>query len=302
MTPLWFHALCRRILVLCGGIACLAGSDASAALDDTAPSADRGAYLAAAAGCGACHTDTAHHGGWLAGGRAITTPFGTFYTPNISPDPRYGIGGWSDRDFLRALRSGVAPDGSNYYPAFPYTSFAGMSDRDILDIRAYLAAQPAMPVMNRPHDLNFPYYIRWLMTPWKTLYFRQNVLTIDPSHSEEWNRGAYLVRAVAHCTECHTPRNVFGALIKKRRYGGVAAAAGERAVPDITSDPAALGSWRIDDIATLLKDGITPNGDVVRGAMAEVVNGTASLSDADRRAIAVYVKSLPPVPPVQGAP
>jgi len=266
------------------------------------PSADRGAYLAAAAGCGVCHTDTAHHGGWLAGGRPIITPFGTFYTPNISPDPRYGIGSWSDRDFLQALRYGTAPDGSNYYPAFPYTSFAGMSDHDILDIRAYLASQPAMPVMNRPHDLKFPYYLRWLMTPWKILYFRQSALRIDPSHSEEWNRGAYLVRAVVHCTECHTPRNALGALIKKRRYGGVAAMLGERAVPDISSDAAALGSWRADDIATLLKDGITPNGDVVRGKMADVVTGTAALSDSDRHAIAVYIKSLPPVPPIQGAP
>jgi len=294
--------MCRPVLLLLGSVACLAASDAAVAQADGAASAERGAYLATAAGCGMCHTDTAHHGAWLAGGRAIVTPFGTFYTPNISPDPRYGIGTWSDRDFLRALRSGVAPDGSNYYPVFPYTSFAGMSDRDILDIRAYLLAQPAMPVMNRPHDLKFPYYIRWLMTPWKILYFRQGVLTIDPSHSEEWNRGAYLVRAVAHCTECHTPRNEVGALIKKRRYGGVPATPGERAVPDITSDAAALGSWRIDDIASLLKDGITPNGDVVRGPMAEIVNGTAALSDADRHAIAVYIKSLPPVPPVQGTP
>jgi mono/diheme cytochrome c family protein len=258
---------------------------------------ERGAYLFKAAGCGVCHTDSDHGGPSLAGGRALKTDYGVFYTPNISPDPKFGIGRWSDADFLKALRKGVSPGGTDYYPVFPYPAFTQLSDDDILDLKAYLFSQTPVPQPNRPHDVGFPYSLRFTLVPWKILYFREGVFQGDPKRSMEWNRGAYLANAVVHCGECHTPRNMLGALIKSQRFGGVTGGPDGMNAPDITSHPAALGSWSTEDLATLLKDGITPNGDFVGRGMREVVADMADLSDTDRHAVAVYVKTVPPLPP-----
>jgi|HubBroStandDraft_1064217.scaffolds.fasta_scaffold00009_25 mono/diheme cytochrome c family protein len=258
---------------------------------------DRGAYLFKAAGCAVCHTDSEHGGPALAGGRALKTDYGTFYTPNISPDPIYGIGAWSDADFLKALRQGVSPDGSDYYPVFPYTAFTLLSDVDILDVKAFLFTQAPVPKPNRDHEIDFPFSVRWALIPWKILYFREGVFQGDPRRPLEWNRGAYLAKAVVHCGECHTPRNWLGALIKSQRYAGVVGGPDGMNAPDITPHPDALGSWSTEDIATLLKDGITPSGDFVGHGMRDVVADTAALTDSDRHAIAVYVKSVPPQPP-----
>jgi len=260
----------------------------------------RGAVLFAAAGCANCHTDRAHHGLPLAGGRAIVTGFGTFYTPNISPDPRFGIGGWSDRAFISALREGVAPDGSDYYPAFPYPSFTEMSDDDLLAIKRYIFSLPPQQTPDRPQALRFPFNIRTGIKLWKVLYLREGPLTPSPDESPEWNRGAYLARAVVHCGECHTPRNLFGAMDTSRRYAGVSGGPDAMNAPDITPDPHALGSWSTDDIASFLDDGMTPSGDSTGGAMAEVIHGTSLLSAADRRAIAVYLKTQIPIAPQPG--
>jgi mono/diheme cytochrome c family protein len=257
----------------------------------------RGAYLAAAAGCAVCHTDSKNGGPVLAGGRALKTPFGTFYSPNITPDLRYGIGKWSDAEFLKALRKGVSPHGGDYYPVFPYPSFTLLTDEDILDIKAYLFSQPAVPQPDKPHDVEFPFSVRLAMVPWKVLYFREGTLQPDPARSKEWNRGAYLARAVVHCDECHTPRNALGALDKSRRLAGVVNGPDGQNAPDITPHPDALGKWSVEDIETLLKDGITPDGDFVGHGMTDVVADTAKLTDADRQAIALYLKSVPPQPP-----
>lgn len=258
----------------------------------------RGEYLVTAANCAGCHTDKDHGGLRFAGGKAIDTPFGAFYSRNITPDPQHGIGTWTDADFLTALRTGISPTGAHYFAAFPFTSFTLMTDRDILDIKAYLFAQPPAATVNRPHDVPFPFDMRLVMVPWRALYFRPGPFVPTPAQSPEWNRGAYLATAVAHCPECHTPRNVLGAVEDDRRFAGAPVyGPGHNYAPNITSDPHdGIGTWSLADITSLLSLGVTPKGDFVAGPMAEVVAGTAKLTDADRHAIAVYVKSLPPLP------
>ena len=169
-----------------------------------------GEYLVRAGGCFSCHT--AAGGQKLAGGRALATPFGTFYSPNITPDPQTGIGRWTDAQFVRALREGVRPDGANYFPVFPYPSFTGITDDDALAIKAYLFSRPPVRQQNRPHDVAFPISKRFLQTGWKLLFFTPGPFEPAPERSAAYNRGAYLVSALAHCGECHTPRNFLGAM------------------------------------------------------------------------------------------
>lgn len=255
----------------------------------------RGAYLFAAADCTACHTDVKNEGAPLAGGRPLATPFGTFYGPNITPDPEYGIGRWSEADFRRALRDGKGLHGENLFPVFPYPSFTGMTDRDIADLYAYLMAQPPVAKPDKPHDVRFPFGWRVLLTGWRWLFFHIGPLQPVAGKSAEWNRGRYLAEAVAHCGECHTPRNFLGALKTGDAYAGNPHGPDGLNAPNITSDPqTGIGDWSIEDIATLLKSGQTPDFDFVGSGMGAVVKGTAQLTDADRRAIAVYIKSLPP--------
>ena len=256
----------------------------------------RGAYLTAAAGCADCHTDSKQDGRPFAGGRALATPFGTFYAPNITPDVDTGIGRWSDAQFLDALREGVAPDGSNYYPVFPYPSFTKITNDDVQAIKAYLFAQPAVRQSNRPHDVVFPFSWRFLLNGWKLLFFSPGPFQPEPERGEAYNRGAYLVTALAHCGECHTPRNWFGATEPSRFLAGTPHGPDGKTVPNITPDPdTGIGTWSEQDIITLLKDGQTPDFDFVGGAMGEIVRNTSRLDDADRRAIAVYLKSLPAI-------
>jgi len=256
----------------------------------------RGAYLAAAAGCDQCHTDSKNNGQPYAGGRALATPFGTFYSPNVTPDPETGIGRWSEAQFLRALRDGVRPDGSNYFPVFPYPSFTEITDDDVRAIKAFLVAQPAVRRSNRAHDVAFPFSLRFLQTGWKLLFFSPGPFRPKPERGEAYNRGAYLVTALAHCGDCHTPRNWFGATEPSRFLAGTSHGPDGKAVPNITPDPdTGIGDWSEQDIVTLLKDGQTPDFDFVGGAMADVVKNTSRLDDADRHAIAVYLKALPPI-------
>ena len=264
------------------------------AADDAAIA--RGAYVFAAAGCAACHTDGEDHGASLAGGRALVTPFGTFYTSNITPDPVHGIGRWSLADFRRALRDGEDPEGRYFYPVFPFSSYTGMSDGDIADLYAYLMTRKPEPAADKPDRIRFPFEFRPLLFGWRLLYFKEGPLAPVPGKSAEWNRGRYLAEAVVHCRECHTPRNVLGGLDESHAYAGNPDGPDKIRSPNITPDnDTGIGQWSVADIANLLKTGETPDFDRVGKQMAEVVKGTALLTDADRRAIAVYLKSLPPL-------
>ena len=257
----------------------------------------RGAYLANVADCVGCHTDSAHSGQPYVGGRALATPFGTFYSPNITPDPETGIGRWTEAQFLRALREGVRPDGSNYFPVFPYPSFTKITDDDARAIKAYLFAQPPVRQSNRAHDVAFPFSWRFLQNGWKLLFFNPGPFRPVPERSESHNRGAYLVTALAHCGECHTPRNWFGATEPDRFLAGNPNGPDGKTVPNITPDrKTGIGNWSEDDIIGVLADGHTPDFDKVGGAMAEVVKSTSRLTDADPQAIALYLRSLPAIP------
>src|SRR5215468_3465211 len=219
----------------------------------------RGAYLTTAAGCADCHTDSKQGGPPYAGGRALATPFGTFYAPNITPDLDTGIGRWSEAQFLRALREGVRPDGSNYFPVFPYPSFTKITDDDVRAIRAYLFAQPAVKQSNRAHDVAFPFSWRFLQTGWKWLFFTPGPFRPAPERGEAYNRGAYLVTALSHCGDCHTPRNMFGAVRSGMPLAGTPDGPDGQLVPNITPDPGTgIGKWERDDVVELLRTGNTP--------------------------------------------
>ncbi|HMA13460.1 MAG: c-type cytochrome [Bacteroidota bacterium] len=264
-----------------------------------APAADdavtRGAYIFSAAGCLGCHTDAKGGGEPLAGGRALATPFGTFHTPNITPDPDTGIGAWREDDLRNALRHGTSPDGDPYYPAFPYTSYAGMTDADIADLYAYLMAQPPVRRENRPHDLDFPYSLRFTLGAWQWLYHEAEVFEPDPSKDAAWNRGAYLVRHLAHCGECHSPRGWLGAVDREQALAGNPQGPDGGRVPNLTPGTGGLADWSDSDIAYALKTGMTPEGDFLADSMGEVIeHGTSRLSDSDLAAIAKYIKDLPP--------
>jgi len=255
----------------------------------------RGEYLVRAGGCFSCHT--APGGEPRAGGRALATPFGTFYSPNITPDPETGIGRWTDAQFLRALREGVRPDGANYFPVFPYPSFTGITDNDALAIKAYLISRPPVRQVNRPHDVAFPFSWRFLQSGWKWLFFTPGPFQPAPQRPAAYNRGAYLVTALAHCGECHTPRNFLGAVRTGQRLSGTADGPDGQLVPNITPDPGTgIGKWEKDDVVELLKTGTTPEQSKVKGAMREVIqDGLKYLSDADLEAIADYLFAQPPI-------
>lgn len=284
----------QRLTVALAAVCLLAAAPALAADPDVIA---RGAYLANAADCEACHTDRERGGQPYAGGRALATPFGTFYSPNITPDLETGIGRWSDGQFLRALRDGVRPDGANYFPVFPYPSFTKITDADARAIKAYLFSLSAVRQANRMHDVSFPFSWRFLQNGWKWLFFSPGPFRPAPERSEEYNRGAYLVTALAHCGECHTPRNWFGATEPDRFLAGNPHGPDGKKVPNITPDrETGIGNWSEDNIIGVLTDGHTPDFDFVGGAMAEIVRNTSRLDDADRRAIAVYLQSLPAIP------
>lgn len=261
-------------------------------------SLERGRYLAAAGGCVSCHTGDGDDAVAFAGGRALATEFGTFYAPNITPDPDTGIGNWSDGDFLNALTKGVSPSGADYFPAFPFTAYAGMSREDALAIKAFLFSLPPVRQPNRNHELAWYLDTRLAAKAWKWLWFRPAGFTPDPAHDADWNRGAYLVRHLGHCGECHTPRNALGALRADREMAGNPAGPEDRKVPNITpQEPDGIGDWSMSDIETFLEIGMLPDGDFAGSGMGQVIDdNTSQLTAEDRHAIAVYLRSLPPLP------
>jgi len=254
--------------------------------------AKRGAYLAKVGGCAGCHTDAKKDAVPYAGGRELKTPFGTFYGPNITPHAEAGIGRWGEADFLRALRSGVRPDGAHYFPAFPYPSFTQIADADARDLWAYMRSLPPDGRASRPHDLNFPFSLRFLVGFWKWLYFSPGPFVADAVRTPALNRGAYLVGALGHCGECHTPRTALGGPKRDRLLAGAAKGPEGKRVPNLT--PAKLEKWDHNELREFLLGGITPDGDVTAETMGEVVrNTTSQLTPEDLAALIAYLRSLP---------
>jgi mono/diheme cytochrome c family protein len=250
----------------------------------------RGAYLARAGDCMACHT--ARGGADYAGGRAMQTPFGTINVPNITPDRDTGIGAWSADDFWRALHNGKSRDGRLLYPAFPYTNYTKVTRADADALYAFLHSVPAVKQANTPHALQFPYNQQIALAGWRLLYFKPGVFEPVPAQSPTWNRGAYLVEGLGHCSGCHSARNAAGA-IEGGLGGGLIPTIGWYA-PSLTSDAeAGLGSWAVPHIVQLLKTGVSPRATVF-GPMAEVVQRSLQhVSEPDVVAMATYLKALP---------
>jgi mono/diheme cytochrome c family protein len=256
--------------------------------------AKRGEYLSKAAGCIGCHTETREGAQPYAGGRALKTPFGTFYGPNITPDARAGLGRWSETDFVRAMREGERPDGSNYFPAFPYPSFTKISDQDLLDLWAYLRTLKPSAQPSRPHELGLLYRSRAAVGAWKKLFFTAGPMKPDPAQSAPVNRGAYLVQALGHCGECHTPRNALGGP-KSDRFLAGAKLADDATASNLT--PTRLKKYSDAELKDILTSGLFPDGDVLGDTMSEVVkNTTGQLTAQDLDALIVYLRSLPALP------
>lgn len=263
---------------------------ASVARADSGEDVARGEALATIADCGGCHTaDPAKP---FAGGKRIETPFGVITTPNLTPDRETGIGAWSDDDFRRALREGIAPDRRRYYPVLPYPHFTKLVRSDILAIKSYLASLPPVSNKTPPPELRFPYSFRPLLRLWNYVFLRRGLFEPDQSKSAQWNRGGYLVEGLAHCGSCHTPKNLFGAEKRNASYRG-SRVAGWFA-PRLDNAPrAGLAQWTVDDIVDYLETGRNTKSHAT-GPMAGVISrSTSKMERADLRAIAVYLKDLP---------
>lgn len=263
------------------------------ALEGVTGDADRGATVFAAAGCASCHTaPEAEEDGApvLAGGQRFETQFGTFIAPNISPSPQ-GIGEWELPQFVTAVTRGVSPEGAHYFPAFPYTAYRKMELQDAADIFAHIGTLPASDSESAAHEVDFPFSIRRNLGGWKFLYMDDD-WALEDAGNEQLERGRYLVEALAHCGECHTPRDALGGLDRSAWLGGAPNPSGEGSIPNITSGGL---SWSEGEIAEYLNSGFTPEFDTAGGEMAEVVRNTAQLSDADRAAIAAYLKAVPAI-------
>ena len=224
----------------------------------------------------------------LSGGRQFASPFGTFYAPNISPDPENGIGGWSAMDLANAMVKGTSPDGQHYFPAFPYTSYTKANLGDIVSLHAFLATLPASTQPSKAHDVGFPFNIRRTLGVWKFLFLRDDFV-VAGDLSEQEQRGRYLAEALGHCAECHTARNPLGGLKLSEWLGGAPNPSGKGTIPNIT--PGKL-LWSQADIAEYLSSGFTPEYDTVGGSMADVVENTAKLPPEDRAAIAAYLANV----------
>jgi mono/diheme cytochrome c family protein len=253
--------------------------------------AGRGQAVYWAAGCASCHAGPQGDGAALSGGQAFATEFGTFYAPNISPDPVQGLGRWTLAEFGRAIQAGVSPDGAHYYPALPYAAYAKMSAQDLADLWAYLQTLPLDATPSRAHDLGFPFNIRRSLGLWKRLFLDDSyVLTGELTPVQ--TRGRYLAEALAHCGECHTPRGALGGLDRTRWLAGAPTPDGRARVPAIAGI-----SWSDAELMTYFTTGFTPEFDSVGGHMAHVVDNLARLPETDRTALIAYLRALPPLQP-----
>lgn len=256
---------------------------------------NRGEYVFRLSGCDSCHTDSKKSSPPLAGGMKLASPFGDFFVPNITPDPDTGIGRWSDSDFIQAMTEGIAPDGSHYYPAFPYTSYTRMTPQDLLDLKAYL--NTVKPIRNEvpPHNMHFPFNVRTALGIWKWMFFQPGPFAPDLKKDPILNRGAYIVTGPGHCGECHTTRNFLGRMDQEHLLAGAKKGPDGKPVPNITPhEKNGIGNWSISDLVYFLKEGITAFGDTVDYPMDEVIdNNTSHWTEADRTAVATYLLSLP---------
>jgi mono/diheme cytochrome c family protein len=273
---------------------------------------EQGRYLATAGDCISCHTRP--NGEAFSGGRPLYTPFGVIYSANITPDANTGIGAWTEQQLERAMREGIAADGTHLYPAFPYTAYTKVTDQDVHAIYAYLRSLKAVNYTPPKNKMPFPFGIRALLSGWNMMFFDQGRYIPVPSRSAEWNRGAYLTQGLGHCGACHTPRNALGGERKSEALTGgdyldeIADEVVDNkitpmeestvrpwAAANLTPAPSGLRAWSLDEIAAYLKTGHSARA-AAFGPMSEVIgNSTSHLSDSDIRAIALYLKGLPPV-------
>jgi mono/diheme cytochrome c family protein len=272
--------------------------------DGGPPNLTNGQSLFYAGSCGTCHASpTQKDETRLGGGLALTSGFGTFYMPNISPDQNDGIGAWTTAQFVRAMREGVSAHGENEYPAFPYTSMQRMTANDLRDLFVYIKTLPAVAGKARDHDLKFPFTMRRGVGLWKLAFLDGEPLAADPQKSAAWNRGKYLVEGVTHCAECHSPRDLAGAIKKDMRFSGAPDPEGHGYVPNITQDETGIGYWSQREIRDYLTTGMTPINTQAGQSMAPVIANLAHLSPADRDGMAEYIKSLAAIDaPDSGAP
>lgn len=297
-------ALVLGIVAAAAGWFLSAPQTLSAAAVSALPDGDaaRGELVFWAGGCASCHAAPRAEGDdklKLGGGLKLETPFGTFVAPNISSDGTDGIGAWDAAQFANAMLLGTSPDGENYYPAFPYTSYARMTSGDVADLFAFMKTLPAVAGSAGDHDLSFPFNVRRGLGLWKRLYLSDAPVITEPVGEVDaavFERGRYLVEGPGHCSECHTPRNPIGGLEKASWLAGAPAATGEGKVPDITPAGDALGGWSAADIAYYLESGFTPDYDSVGGEMVPVQENMAKLPASDRDAIAAYLKHIPARP------
>jgi mono/diheme cytochrome c family protein len=269
------------------------GTVPASALPQRSPNLDNGKTMFFAGGCASCHATPGQDDKTrLGGGFGLKSPFGTFHAPNISPDPKDGIGRWTEADFVTAMVKGTSPSGQHLFPAFPYTSYQRMKLDDVRDLFAYLKTLPGVAEASKSHDVPFPFNVRRTLGGWKFLFLDGKPFQPDPSKDAAWNRGAYLVNGPGHCAECHSPRNILGGIKASQRFAGGPSPDGDGFVPNITQKGLSMSH---EQLVKLLETGETPDGDTVGGEMAKVTANTAKLSAEDRAAIATYVKSLPPV-------
>ena len=253
----------------------------------------RGEYLARAADCRACHTVSRDR--LYAGGLPILLPFGTLYSTNITPDKETGIGNYSDQDFLNAVQRGIRPDGTRLYPAMPFPSYTRMTDADALAIKAYLFSLPAVRAQNLPSTFGFPYNQRWLMGVWSAFFNENSRFRPVPTQSTEWNRGAYLAEALAHCGECHTPRNLALALDNRNKFAG-ALTAGWYAFNISSDNGSGIGAWNDDEVRNYLSTGHAAGRGTAAGPMGEAVDQSfKDIASSDIRALVTYLRSVPPI-------
>jgi mono/diheme cytochrome c family protein len=266
----------------------------ASALPAYTPNLANGLTTFNAGGCSSCHAVPSQPDRTrLGGGLAIPSPFGTFYAPNISPDPADGIGLWTEAQFVTAVTKGTSPSGEHYFPALPYTSYQHAKVEDVRDLFAYLKTLVPVAGRVRDHDVPFPFNIRRNIGIWKWLFMDGKPFVPDAARSARWNRGAYLVNSLGHCAECHSPRNFLGGIVAAQRFAGGPNPEGEGWVPNITQK--GLADWSEKDIAYFLQTGELPDGDKAGSSMTRVIRNTSQLSPEDRAAMAEYLKSLPPV-------